>query len=897
MKSIRFLVIVFLTIPLFAVTVVGQTGEIKGRVVDDQGIALPFANVLIEGTFMGAATNLDGEYSVANVPPGSYTVRASVVGYRTETAAVTVSADETASRDFTLAEDFLRLEEVVVTGTRIARTKMQASVAISTISPREIELAAPRSTTEVLRRIPGFTRIESSGGEVNQNITVRGILNEQFVAFLEDGMPVFPTMHTFFMNADNLFRMDENIEKIEVVRGGTSSIYGSNAPGAIVNMISKTGGPELGGVVKLNAGTGQFLRYDFNVNGPLGQDWRFNLGGFYRYDRGIRDPGFPGTRGTQLRANVTRLLDNGYVRLSVKYLNDHNQFILPLPFLNPEDPEFVDGFSTKGSFLTLEGNNIEIPLPRDNGELTLPLDDGIFTKGSWLTADFGFDFGDGWSIQNTARVMNVNHEWNALLPFDVLDADAWASERLDKVKPIFARQGIDTTGATYQLLYTNFPDNRGNQVPFATPNNLINPGGQFHVKKPISDFSNQVVLEKSIEKHNLSLGSYFAYYTQKNEWFLTEVLTDIADNPRFVDLLFVGPDTTIEVTKNGFRQFLATYANGTGHVQIFSVFGGAEIHATDRLRIDIGGRYEHNNFVQVSEDIETINLDGDSTTVYDNEKWGDGTFRHFDFSFDEWSASLGINYSFSDRFSVYAAGSRGFKTPSVDEYLFPAIGAAELVEAKHTTMIEGGIKAATPKLGFSVTGFYGELRDNSGQGAVTDPVTKETIFRLLTLPDNSSYGAEVEVSVSPVAGLKLGGQGTFIKTEFKGNSFNFDGTVKDELDGNELPVVPNVLFDLNGSYTKRGFTVAADYHFVGERFSNSINTLLLGNYGVVNAGVSYTLPKQAISFSVNLQNAFQGKGFEEGNPRIDSDLGAANTLFLARPLLPRRWMFSIAYRF
>jgi outer membrane receptor for ferrienterochelin and colicin len=120
-------------------------------------------------------------------------------------------------------------------------------VAVTTLSAQEVEQAAPRSTTEMLRYVPGFTRVESSGGEVNQNISMRGILGVEYVMFMEDGMPVFPTMHTFFMNADNLFRFDTNIERMEVVRGGASALFGSNTPGAIVNFINKTGGRRAAG--------------------------------------------------------------------------------------------------------------------------------------------------------------------------------------------------------------------------------------------------------------------------------------------------------------------------------------------------------------------------------------------------------------------------------------------------------------------------------------------------------------------------------------------------------------------------------------------------------------------------------------------------------------------------
>jgi hypothetical protein len=305
------------------------------------GNPIPFANVLVVGTTHGATANVKGEYFIENITPGTYVLRVSAVGYKTKTAEVTVKPGETATANFILSIDVLRMGEVVVTGSFIPLSKMKSSLAISTLSPRELTFSNPRSTTEMLRYIPGFTRVESSGGEVNQNISIRGILGVEYVMFMEDGVPVYPTMHTFFINADNLFRPDENIERVEIIRGGSSSLFGSNTPEAIINFINKTGGPELSGTLKATAGTQGLARIDFNVNGPLGDKWRFNFGGFYRYDRGVRFPGYPRIRGGQLKASVTSLLDNRYVRASLKIIDDRNQFILPLPFQNPTDPKEV----------------------------------------------------------------------------------------------------------------------------------------------------------------------------------------------------------------------------------------------------------------------------------------------------------------------------------------------------------------------------------------------------------------------------------------------------------------------------------------------------------------------------------------------------------------------------
>src|SRR5438128_8227162 len=251
-------------------------GSVAGRVTDERGAAVVGADVAIVGGAQSARTGTNGSYVIENVRAGAHTVRARLIGYRSQTASVAVAAGQRATHDFSLAADPLNLEAVVVTGTQTPRTKLETSNATTVLSAADLIQAAPRSTTEALRLVPGFTRVESSGGEVNENITMRGILGVEYVMFMEDGLPVFPTMHTFFMNADNLFRPDENLDRVEVVRGGSSALFGSNTPGAIVNFVTKSGGPQIGGSLKTSVGTEGLARYDFNLNGPLAEEWRFN---------------------------------------------------------------------------------------------------------------------------------------------------------------------------------------------------------------------------------------------------------------------------------------------------------------------------------------------------------------------------------------------------------------------------------------------------------------------------------------------------------------------------------------------------------------------------------------------------------------------------------------------
>jgi iron complex outermembrane recepter protein len=868
-----------------------QTGSIGGRVLDDQGTPLVGAQVAIPGSSIGTQTRANGEYVLPRVPVGSHSVQARYLGYRPETATIQVRTNQRSNQDFTLRRDPLQLQTMVVTGTQSPRMNLDASVAVTTLTATEIEAAAPRSTTEMLRYVPGFTRIESSGGEVNQNISMRGILGVEYVAFLEDGMPVFPTMHTFFMNADNLFRFDANIERLEVVRGGSSPLFGSNTPGAIVNFINKSGGDVFGGTMRATAGTKELARYDLNMNGPLGNNWRFNAGGFYRYDHGVRDPGFPGIRGGQLKASVTRLLDKGHLRFTVKHINDRNQFILPLPFSNPDDPEYVPGLSNYASMNTPEGIGLRVPTP--TGDLTLPLDNGLRTKGTWFTADVSLNLTDEWFLQNTAQVMQNDQEWNALIADNALPVAEWVT-----APPGQTGLGLPA-GTTAQLTFTNHFDVAGTPLPFDTPNGLVAPGQLAHVSKPISAFHNQFQLRRSFGRHALSLGAYLANYSQENHWNFTQVLMDVRDNPRFLDAVVTPPSgTPIAVTDNGFRKYLSGYTNGTGQASIVSGVVGGEVQLTDRLRADLGVRVEFNDFVQNKENTSTFDLDGDPATTFDAETFGNNSFLHFKNDITDWSASVGLNFRLNDNMSIYGSGARGYKMPALDEFINAASQAqADLFDSREVRAAEIGVKYAEGGLGLTVNGFYSDLKNIVGQGLIVDPVTGGSVWQILPSPDNRSFGAEVEAFVSPVEGLQLIGSGTFLKAELSGGPDSLA-----DLRGRRLSLVPTALGNLAAIYSPTrmsGLQFKADWHFVGSRFSEGANTRItdtkLPSYNYFNIGAGLAIPAAGIRVKADLLNAFQSKGLEEGNPRLIAVGGTP--IFMARPILPRRLQVSLEYDF
>ncbi|MGH7606535.1 MAG: TonB-dependent receptor domain-containing protein, partial [Gemmatimonadales bacterium] len=561
------------------------------------------------------------------------------------------------------------------------------------------------------------------------------------------------------------------------------------------------------------------------------------------------------------------------------------------------------------------------PIP--TGELELPLDNGLRTKASWLTADVFFDLNQGWSVRNSAQLMSNDQEWNAILPFDVQpSADAvedWIGNYFGSyyTDALRARGTLPATadsvkrsvlpGTLATLTYTNHVDGLGNPIVFNTPNDLLAPGGEWHVEKPLSAFQNQLQIRKDMASGNsVSFGLYFANYTQTNRWFFTDILTDVRDNPRFVDLVvdtatirYISylpggvEDTTdvgiadVEATRNGFRRFLSNYVNGSGTTTVVSGVLGAALRLTPKLRADLGLRYEWNSFVQSAENTSNIAVsDTVSETFFDVEPWGNGSFRHLSRNIDDWAASLGLNYAVSDELAIYALGSRAYKMPALDEFLVAAAQAqVDLFAPRRTYSFEGGAKYASGRYAITVNGFFTQLKNIVGQGAVVNPVTGATEWEIRTSPENRSYGAEIEVSALAGRGLTVLGTATILKAEL--------GTGAGADIGSWVNGVPPVIGNLAVSYRTGPLTLLGDVHYVGRRYVDVQVGNTLNAYAYANLGASYLVAGRAMRIDVDVQNAFQSKGFEEGNPR----LGGAQPLFLARPLLPRRVVASIRYDF
>lgn len=218
------LIVVFaLALP---VAVFAQTGRIAGTVTDAvNGDPLPGVNVAIVGTTQGAVTNADGQYSILNVRPGTYDVRASFIGFSAQTVTgVEVNIDLTTEVNFDLREEVFEGEEVVVTAERrVIQQDVAASVA--NIDAAEIESVPVTSVTSAIGLQAG----------IEGNLEIRGSGAEQ-VSFMVNGLSMRDERNNAPFTSISL----TSVDAIQVQTGGFNAEYG-NVRSGVINVVTKEG--------------------------------------------------------------------------------------------------------------------------------------------------------------------------------------------------------------------------------------------------------------------------------------------------------------------------------------------------------------------------------------------------------------------------------------------------------------------------------------------------------------------------------------------------------------------------------------------------------------------------------------------------------------------------------
>ncbi|RQW10743.1 hypothetical protein EH222_01865, partial [candidate division KSB1 bacterium] len=231
-----FLLFFLLLLLLDAAGFAATTGKIIGRVTDAMTAEpLVGANIIVDGSTMGAATDIDGDYFIINVPPGSYSVSARMMGFKTMTKTdVTVSIDHSTRVDFQMQETILDVGESVTVVAERPLVERDETATRHFVQAEEIAARPASNLSQILSTLPG---IDQSGGEL---VVRRGTLDQ--VAFLIDGMRARNPLDFRPYQNVNL----TSIQELEIITGGFSAEYGE-AQSGIFNIVTKEGSDKLEG--------------------------------------------------------------------------------------------------------------------------------------------------------------------------------------------------------------------------------------------------------------------------------------------------------------------------------------------------------------------------------------------------------------------------------------------------------------------------------------------------------------------------------------------------------------------------------------------------------------------------------------------------------------------------
>lgn len=237
----------------------GERGRVAGSVTDALSKKpLPGVNVQVEGTFLGASTDAQGGFIIAGVPPGTYTLRVSMIGYRpVRLTGVMVTPGVTTSVTAALEPTVVDLNPVVVTADKGERPLDQTANSIAVVGAREIRARQALRVDQVLEMVPGVSFVRDQVNIRGSTGFTLGAANRTLL--LVDGVPVMAS-DTGEFNWDLLPVLD--IERIEVVKGAGSALWGSAALGGVINIITKDPTEEGRVAVRMVAGEYGQPRYD-----------------------------------------------------------------------------------------------------------------------------------------------------------------------------------------------------------------------------------------------------------------------------------------------------------------------------------------------------------------------------------------------------------------------------------------------------------------------------------------------------------------------------------------------------------------------------------------------------------------------------------------------------------
>ena len=236
--------------------------HIAGHVLDAHTKEhLSFVNVQVEGTALGCLTDESGHFYLKNLPEGELTIVFSMMGYETEKRTVTLRRDTLIEMNVAIAETSFMIDNVVVTANKYETKQREVATIVNVIPPLIIESTTSNSMADVLNFQTGLRVEETCSNCGVPQIRING-LEGQYTQILMDSRPIFSSLASVY----GLEQLPAGmVDRIEVIRGGGSALYGANAIAGVVNIITKEPSRNSFNISNTSAFT-QTGTYDINTN-------------------------------------------------------------------------------------------------------------------------------------------------------------------------------------------------------------------------------------------------------------------------------------------------------------------------------------------------------------------------------------------------------------------------------------------------------------------------------------------------------------------------------------------------------------------------------------------------------------------------------------------------------
>lgn len=735
-------------------------------------------------------------------------------------AAMAQSTSSTTETQSTKGGD---LEEIIVTGTAggAGLRKQEVSFAITTVSADDLLKAAPKSTAEIFTLVPGVWA-ESSGGVAGANIDVRGLPgggDAPFVTISINGAPIYGTESLSFFEQSSIFRADETIATAEALRGGPNAVFSKGEPGVTLNFRLREGKDETEGRIKYTSSDYNLQRVDARLSGKLTDNLYYMIGGYVSRSPGIRDAQFTSEKGYQFTGQLTYRFDRGKFNVFIRATDDHGQWYLPMALNSGNDLGTFSQLGNATRFRTLQVNA--------NGDTeTFDFAKGRGWKGVVTGLNGEYDLGNDFTIRDNMSYTNGNADTYGLVPDG-------APVRVSALPGGAAR----TVGGV-TLVGTDFVQNYGHWV----------------VQKDLESFTNDLSINKKIDRHDITLGYYTSSFSSGDFWTLGNFtpVHNVA-NGDFLDSNTTCADLQTAGSGSGCWRYGLKSA---GDARTNAIYLADSWQVLDALRFDVGVRHEW------------LTLD---YTLDSGPGFPDGVRDQATrLKASEWAYTFAGNYDFNDQNAIFARYSHGYLFPHFDDVRESNLG------VNGVNQVEVGYKHSSDLFNLFATFFY---NTNNSNESVVGGVNPASSIK------TRAYGVEIDGRVT-YKNFSLAAISTLQ------NATVSRSTVLSQV-GNKVQRQPDWQVRLSPSYElEMGADWTATFYgalsIIGSRYSDLTNVTKLDGYTKFDAGITLQAPYN-LFFQVAADNLNNSHGLTEGDPRSLAPNG--------RPILGRSFKFSVGYDF